>query len=302
MIATQDFLVKRFETFNHAYFDGALPPVPIKLGRAVRSLGSCTYKKRRKLFGKQEYYDFCLHISTRYDLPEDELEDILLHEMIHYEILVNQRQDTSAHGRLFRARMKQFNEQYGRHISVSHRHALPPVAAPKDLKPQLVALVHMKDGRIGVKRLPANLRRSASQRSESQPTDRQQRGAGQTSKRQSESQKRSAGHMSQRQSMSQPGDWQEMDSRQNDTLQADRQALGSRQNDTQQIVLQRSDLLRMNAYRRGLLRSGEVASVDFYINNDPYFLRFPKSSALNIFFPADPDLLTHFSTARLLQL
>ena len=212
MIATLDFLVKRFETFNHAYFDGALPPVPIKLGRAVRSLGSCTYKKRRKLFGKTEYYDFCIHVSTRYDLPEEELEDVLLHEMIHYEILVNQRQDTSAHGRLFRARMKQFNEQYGRHISVSHRHALPPVAAPKDAKPQVVALVRMKDGRTGVKRLPADQR-------------------------------------------------------------------------------------RISAYRRGLLRSGEVASVDFYLSDDPYFLRFPKSSALNIFFPADPDLLTHFTSA-----
>lgn len=215
MIATLDFLVKRFETFNHAYFDGALPPVPIKLGRAVRSLGSCTYKKRRKWFGKLEYYDFCLHISTRYDLPEEELEDILLHEMIHYEILVNQLQDTSAHGRLFRARMKQFNEQYGRHISVSHRHALPPVATPKDRKPQVVALVHMKNGRIGVKRLPASLQ-------------------------------------------------------------------------------------RINAYRRGLLHSGEVVSVDFYLTDDPYFLRFPRSSALNIFFPADPDLPAHFTAARLL--
>ena len=217
MIATLDFLVKRFETFNHAYFDGALPPVPIKLGRAVRSLGSCTYKKRRKWFGKLEYYDFCLHISTRYDLPEEELEDILLHEMIHYEILVNQLQDTSAHGRLFRARMKQFNEQYGRHISVSHRYTLPPVAAPKEMRPQVVARVLMKNGRIGVKRLPASLQ-------------------------------------------------------------------------------------RINAYRRGLLRSGEVASVDFYLTDDPYFLRFPKSSALNIFFPADPDLPAHFTAARLLAL
>ena len=230
MIATLEFLVERFETFNHAFFGGALPPVPIKLGRAVRSLGSCTYKKRRKLFGKLEYYDFCLHISTRYDLPEEELEDILLHEMIHYEILVNQRQDTSAHGRLFRARMKQFNEQYGRHISVSHRYALPPVAAPKEMRPQVVARVLMKNGRIGVKRLPASLRRSESP----------------------------------------------------------------------QIVLPRRDLQRINAYRRGLLHSGEVASVDFYLTDDPYFLRFPKSSALNIFFPADPDLPAHFTAARLL--
>ena len=211
MIATLPFLQKRFETFNHAYFGGSLPPVPIKLGRAVRSLGSGTYKKRRKFFGKLEFYDFCIHVSIRFDLPENELEDILLHEMIHYEILVNQQHDSSAHGRLFRARMKEFNEQYGRHITISHRHAAQlPIVMPKKMTPQVVALVRMKDGRIGVKRLPAVER-------------------------------------------------------------------------------------RIRAYRRGLLLSGEVASVDIYQTEDPYFLRFPKSSALNIFFPADPDLLTHFT-------
>ena len=121
MIATLPFLENRFKTFNDAYFGGALPPVPIKLGRAVRSIGCCAYKKRRKWFGKVEYSDFRIRISTRFDLPEQELEDTLLHEMIHYEILVNQRRDSSAHGRLFRARMREINEQYGRHIAVSYR-------------------------------------------------------------------------------------------------------------------------------------------------------------------------------------
>ena len=222
MIATLPFLEKRFETFNHACFGGALPPVPLKLSRAVRSLGSCTYKKRRHLFGKMEFYDFCIHVSTRFDLPEEELEDILLHEMIHYEILVNQRQDTSAHGRLFRARMVEINQAYGRHISVSHRHAMPPIvpaggagqdAGPSTVKPQVVARVQMKDGRIGVKRLPADAR-------------------------------------------------------------------------------------RIRAYRRGLLRSGEIEAVDVLWSDDPYFLRFPKSSAMNVFFPKDPDFLVHFATAR----
>ena len=222
MIATLPFLEKRFETFNHACFGGALPPVPLKLSRAVRSLGSCTYKKRRPLFRKMEYYDFCIHVSTRYDLPEEELEDIQLHEMIHYEILVNQRQDTSAHGRLFRARMEEINRDFGRHISVSHRHAMPPVVSaggagqdtrPTAMKPQVVARVQMKDGRIGVKRLSADER-------------------------------------------------------------------------------------RIRAYRRALLSSGEIAAVDVFWSEDPYFLRFPKSSALNVFFPKDPDLLTHFANAR----
>ena len=211
MIATLPFLEKRFDTFNDAYFGGTLPPVPLKLSRAVRSLGSCTYKKRRPLFGKTQFYDFCIHVSTRFDLQEEMLEDILLHEMIHYEILVNQWQDNSAHGKLFRARMEEINRVYGRHISVSHKH-VTPIAQLAAMKAQVVARVRMKDGRIGVKRLPA-------------------------------------------------------------------------------------DAPRIRAYRRGLLRSGEIAAVDFW-TEDPYFLRFPKSSALNVLFPKDPDFLSHFDSAR----
>ena len=134
MIATQAFLDSRFETFNTLCFGGALPPVPLKLGRAVRTLGACTYRKKRHLFGRMEYYGFTLRISTRYDLPEAELEDILLHEMIHYEILVNQRRDTSAHGRLFRARMKEINEGFGRHIRISSRSATLPAPQPPQTK------------------------------------------------------------------------------------------------------------------------------------------------------------------------
>ena len=215
MIVTLDFLWKRFETFNDAYFGAALPPVPLKLSRAVRSLGSCTYKKRRKLFGGLEYYDFCIRVSTKFDLPENELEDILLHEMIHYEILVNQRRDTSAHGKLFRARMRELNERYGRHITVSHR--LTPqqqtklAAVPEGKKPveRVVARVQLKDGRIGVKVLPDIPR-------------------------------------------------------------------------------------RIRAYRRGLMLSGQVAVIDLFRTTDPYFACFPKSSALNVFFPSDPDLDSHF--------
>ena len=217
MIATLTFLQKRFETFNDAYFGGALPAVPLKLSRAVRSLGACTYKKRRKLFGGLEYYDFCIRISTKYDLPENELEDILLHEMIHYEILVNQQRDTSAHGQLFRARMKEFNDKYGRHITVSHRFTpqeqaqLEAQAIAKGKKPveRVVARVTLKDGRVGVKVLPDIPR-------------------------------------------------------------------------------------RINAYRRGLLLSGQVATIELFRTADPYFARFPKSSALNLFFPQDPDFNSHF--------
>ena len=219
MIATMPFLEERFETFNALCFGGALPPVPIRLGRAVRSLGACTYKKRKHLFGRTEFYGFSIRISSRFDLPENELEDILLHEMIHYEILVNQQKDTSAHGRLFRARMKEINALFGRHVTVSHRAAaLQPVQAA-DAAPvwRTVALVRLKDGRTGVKVLPGDVR-------------------------------------------------------------------------------------RVKAYCRGMMNSGQVLAIDCYLTADPWFGRFPKSAALNVFFPSDPDFTTHFNESERLCL
>ena len=166
MIATIPFLESRFKAFNDAYFGGALPPVTLRLSRAVRSLGTCAYKKRKHMFGRDEYYGFSIRISTRFDLPENELEDILLHEMIHYEILVGQRRDTSAHGRLFRARMQEINERYGRHITISHRSGAPSPAVVADAKPtwRVVAHVRFKDGREGIKVLPRILQRLKSYR------------------------------------------------------------------------------------------------------------------------------------------
>lgn len=58
---------------------------------------------------------------TGADLPEELVEDTILHEMIHYYIAFNQWRDTSTHGQLFRREMKRINEKGGRHISISYR-------------------------------------------------------------------------------------------------------------------------------------------------------------------------------------
>ena len=114
----------------------------------------------------------------------------------------------------------EFNEKYGRHISVSHRFTpLQQAAAIVPSKPVLraVALVRMRDGHVGVKVLPRVER-------------------------------------------------------------------------------------RLKAYRRGLLLSGQVSSVTFYLTDDPYFGRFPKSTALNVFFPKDSDFLEHFKISEILDI
>lgn len=60
-------------------------------------------------------------MNTRIELSEDEIEDTIIHEMIHYYIGYNQLEDTSAHGAIFQQVMNAINEKYGRHLSISHK-------------------------------------------------------------------------------------------------------------------------------------------------------------------------------------
>lgn len=122
MIATVPYVQERVEHFNRLCFGGVLPPIPVKLYRAKSYLGKVCYKYRRGFFGRiLSYEDFVLRISTFYDLDEAELEDIILHELIHYYIAYKGIRDTSTHGREFRRLMKTINSQFGRHITISRR-------------------------------------------------------------------------------------------------------------------------------------------------------------------------------------
>ena len=156
MKATIPYIEKKFEEFNRLMFDDRLPKLPVELSDAKTFLGVCVYKKRRTLLGKTVCYDFKLRINTRIDLDEAEVEDIIIHEMIHYYIGYHGIVDTSAHGRVFREMMKGINERFGRHIKVSHR----PTQEQKEQlcgnrrRLRMVAFVVFKDGRTGIKVLP----------------------------------------------------------------------------------------------------------------------------------------------------
>ena len=122
LIPTIDYIQVCFDEYNVRYFNGSLPPIPIKLSNARTFLGKVTFIKHRTwLFGEWRYSNFKLRINTRYDLPEELLQDTILHEMIHYYIAVNHLRDTSTHGQLFRREMKRINEQGNRHITISYR-------------------------------------------------------------------------------------------------------------------------------------------------------------------------------------
>lgn len=153
MQPTVPYLLDRFEHFNVLIFKGELPAVPIVLSRARTFLGKCEYKGRINALGQEEFFDFVIRISMAFDMSEDQLDDVLIHEMIHYCIAVNQLRDTSPHGKMFRQLMATINERFGRHITISNNQ--PVAKAPIQRKSwHVVAVVQMTDGKTGIKVLP----------------------------------------------------------------------------------------------------------------------------------------------------
>lgn len=161
MRPTLSYIQQTFDEFNRLCFDGQLPPIPIVLSNARTYLGVCAYKTKRDLLMRKRHYDFRLRISTRFDLPEDVIQDTILHEMIHYHIAYNHLKDTSTHGTLFRQIMQDFNRRFSRHVTISHRltEQQRNEATDKRRRWHVVAVIQMKDGRVGIKCLPRIIER-----------------------------------------------------------------------------------------------------------------------------------------------
>ena len=162
MIPTIAYIEKKFVEFNQQMFAGKLPRIPILLSDAKSFLGKCTYKKRiNKKTGKKENYDFKLRINTRADLPEREIEDTIIHEMIHYYIAYHQLEDASTHGPLFRQIMNTINQRFGRNLTISFKGTQGQNEQLEDKQSHyhVIAVVTFHNGKIGIKVLPRIVQR-----------------------------------------------------------------------------------------------------------------------------------------------
>lgn len=139
-------------------FGCTLPYIPIELSNARTYVGVCVYKKRRTLLLRTEHYDFRMRFSRRFDLPQEEIEDTIIHEMIHYYIAYNKIKDTSAHGKRFREIMNDINSRFNRHLTISHKLSKEEREGIIDqqLRWHVVALVQFHNGKTGIKVLPRN--------------------------------------------------------------------------------------------------------------------------------------------------
>ncbi len=156
MHATIKYVEKKFDEFNRLIFGSRLPRLPIRMSDATTFLGMCVSKVQTLPDGRRQHHDFELRVSLRHDIPERELEDVIIHEMIHYFIMYNELVDSSPHGELFKAMMRSINRTYGRNITISRRSTPEERTRTVESKRQwhVIASIRFRDGRQGVKVLP----------------------------------------------------------------------------------------------------------------------------------------------------
>lgn len=142
MRASRQYLAAQFAIFNEQCFGGKLPPVTLLVNNARSRLGVF-----RHVLGRED--GNCIAVSRAYDMDKDALDDVLLHEMIHYYLHVSGASDPTPHGPNFLAVMAEINSRFGRNISV--RSHLDEATRNSGLRPRvnLIAMVTLRDGREG---------------------------------------------------------------------------------------------------------------------------------------------------------
>ncbi len=146
MRATIEFLENRFDIYNRDIFRNELPRPLMHISSARTFMGQFKVERHHRVLGKaKEIYH--LTLSDRYDLEQTTLEDVVIHEMIHYLIHYKRIKDTSSHGRHFRDLMNEINRRFGRHITVSHRCTKKELESDEAKAHSIVCLCTMTDGR-----------------------------------------------------------------------------------------------------------------------------------------------------------
>lgn len=146
MRASINFLISGFNRFNNEIFGGELPLPLMRVSSARSFMGQFkVVRSRGILVRRRETYH--LTLSNRYELEEAVLEDVLIHEMIHFLIHYRKIRDTSSHGRQFRALMTNINVRFNRHITVSHRCTKEQLESDTTKSHSIVCVCTMTDGR-----------------------------------------------------------------------------------------------------------------------------------------------------------
>lgn len=117
MKITKKLIKQKFDEYNELYFNSELPKCEIRISSAYRYYGlfQCKFDEKYKRVTCKS-----ISISDLYDYTEENLKNILVHEMIHYYLIQNKKlfKDSIKHGPEFQKMMKDFNEKYNLNIRI----------------------------------------------------------------------------------------------------------------------------------------------------------------------------------------
>lgn len=150
MIPTLEYIENKFHEFNELMFEGKLADLPFKLSSARTFLGQIRYIRDKMPDGTERYCGFQFVINTKIDLPEREIEDTIIHEMIHYYILSNQMQDTGPHGELFIQMMQKINLKFDRNVSVAHKVTKEEQDNDTEIREHLFCISKFRGNQLGI--------------------------------------------------------------------------------------------------------------------------------------------------------
>jgi hypothetical protein len=149
MKVTKFWMQNKYDTFKHLIFKGYRMPnneeVTFCEINVRMPVGRCQYKKIRFLGVNTE---FQIMMNTRYDMSETQLEDVLLHEMIHLYLGYNNINDVN-HGYPFQNLSNKINKEYGRHITTFANTTELVKKDYADSTEEKIALLHI-NGKMGV--------------------------------------------------------------------------------------------------------------------------------------------------------
>ena len=123
MEITRELLKEKFKEYNRLYFGGKLRAPGFSVIRYQLIAGRFSYRRNQK----GEIRDRQISISSEFMWDEDTFRDVMVHEMIHYDLfLQGYRNIWFPHGRAFRKMMRRLNREYGLHIRIRCRIPLKP--------------------------------------------------------------------------------------------------------------------------------------------------------------------------------
>lgn len=145
MRATHQFITEKYHEFNRSIFNGTLPEVRLTISNAKTRLGYLKFKMLTP-WQKPKAEHFTLAVSRYYEVEQSELEDTLIHEMIHLYLHWTGKNDETPHGPNFRTMMETVNRRHGRHITVSSRTSKQKTESDTNIRRHYITVVSMRGG------------------------------------------------------------------------------------------------------------------------------------------------------------